>query len=88
MIILGFALIICNNLHDHDVEGRVSAHVGHDVGAVGSVDSAAEAAGEDGGHRGNEPLGGVGAHDAHGVLTLQAEAQKPPIVRSWLTRHF
>ena len=46
----------------------MGAHVGDDVGAVGGVDAAAEAAGEDGGHGGDEPLGRVGPHYPHGVL--------------------
>ena len=58
----------------------MGAHVGDDVGAVGGVDAAAEAAGEDGGHGGDEPLGGVGPHYPHGVLPLQAEAQESPVV--------
>ena len=60
----------------------MSAHVGDYVWAVGGVDTAAEAAGTDGGHGGDEPLGGVGAHYPHGALTLQAEPQESPVLNT------
>ena len=48
------------------------------LAGAGRVDAAAEAAGEDGGEEGEDHLGRVEAHDAHSLLSLEADRQQAP----------